>query len=207
MGVLVLSAIPNELEASISSGQVKEDILLLRAIGIDSIIIAINKLDKLNWKRELFDSAKNTITPLIKSARYKQITFAACSGWEGKGITNNSYEDIPSLIDSITSLSNKDGIKKCENKFIETNIISADIFVLNCTVFSIGYISMIHTNKGSFSFVVDNIKDTDKRNPFMKTGDRGNVLLTLYDKIKIYNKERIIIRSADSTIGYGLIIC
>ncbi|CAH6419366.1 GTP-binding protein [uncultured virus] len=217
IGVLVLSALPSELEAAMSSGQVKEDILLLRAVGVDSIVVAINKLDKYEWlteqpcrAREAFDKTKNTIFPMLKSARYKQIAFAACSGLEGKGIIDRSFTDIPPLMDSIIDLSATVTSNKGALKSLELSTISAEIFILNCNIFSPGYIGMIHMNQGEYSFTVDEVKklSTTKKTksmPFIKTGDRGRVMLTLSDKIMVNDKDRIVLRNSDRTIAYGVV--
>lgn len=212
VGVLVLSSIPGELEAAMSSGQVKEDILLLRAIGVDSIVVAINKLDKLAWSRDAFESTKTAILPTLKSARYKQIVFAACSGLEGKGIIDNSFNDIPPLMDSINNLSITNVPAKEPAKSTESNIITADIFILNCNVFSPGYTGIIHTNHGELSFTVDKIQKMlapkvkeSRPMPFIKTGDRGKVILSLSDKVRVSDKDRVVLRNSDRTIAYGVV--
>lgn len=211
VGVLVLSSIPNELEAAMSSGQVKEDIFLLRAIGINSIIVAVNKLDRSNWSRESFETTVNRIKPILKSARFGHIGFVACSGIEGKGIVNKEFDDIPSLIELIDKF--HDGkvlsIKETSDEVIETNIIKADIYILNCNIFSAGYSGILHTKDGEFSFsveVVNKISKVKNNNPFVKSGDRANATLVLDEKIKIKNGDRIVLRSSDHTIAYGRII-
>lgn len=212
VGVLVLSAIPREYQASVVSGQIKEDILLLRAAGIDSVVVAINKMDKLNWDRNSFDKIQASITPLLKSARYRQIMFAACSGLEGKGVLTKEFEDVPALLESIEKCSlNKKIIldtPKCEIK--ETNLISVDIFILNCSIFSPGYEGIIHMTQGEFGFKVEKITrispiKTSKPPPFIKTGEGGKAILLLSEKITIKNKDRLILRRCDKTIAHGIV--
>lgn len=212
VGVLVISAIANELESAMTSGQIKEDILLLRAIGIDSIIVAINKLDKVGWLSDAFESTKILISPMLKLAKYKQILFAACSGLEGKGIIdcNPNFSHIPTLISSIEKLSINTSVSTVNSeqiKILETLTITANIFILNCNIFSPGYCGIIHMNNGEFSFTVDKITITGGKNkPFIKTGERGIVVLTLNEKVSAKTKDRIVLRNGDETVGYGIII-
>ena len=89
-------------------------------------------------------------------------------------------------------------------KSLETNVISADIFILNCNIFSPGYAGMIHMNQGEYSFSVDKVRKTvtikeSKVMPFIKTGDRGRVILSLNDKVRVNDKDRIILRNSDPT--------
>lgn len=219
IGVLVLSCLTGELQSSLD--QIKENILLMKAIGINSVIIAINKLDKVNWDRSYFETAKKSILPLLKSARFKQLSFSACSGIDGIGITENShkeFEDIPSLIDSIidsycSALITDKSPQQCKvNSIYETNTIIANIFILDCNIFSPGYETMIHLTSGEFLFVVDKmikIPEDKKKYYFLKTGDFCKVTLNLKDqkeKAMIGINKRIILRTSDKTIGYGVIV-
>lgn len=206
VGVLVLSSLPSELEAGISGGQVKEDILLLRAIGIDSIIVAINKLDKFDKEKaeKQFEETQNKVLPIIKSARYRQIEFTATSGLEGKGIIDSYFPStlpLMDIIDKLSSTDKKETLKLTKNK-TDSNL-KAKIFILNCNIFSPGYTGMIHMSSGEYNFNVEKLLNAKK--PFIKTGEQGTVILSLDNKITINDGERIVLRNGDSTIAYGLI--
>lgn len=216
IGVLVLSAIPSELDSSITQGQVKEDIILLRAIGVNSIVVAINKMDRLNWSPEAFEYAKNKILPILKSARYKEVRFCSTSGFEGQGlITESPLKDGPSLIDTLISFPSQHmSNSKSENKPVESQCLdlpkygafSANIFILNCLIFSSGYQGIIHTIQGEFNFNVDKIKRDDKKSiPFLKTGEKGIITFSLNEKLVFSRGDRIVFRNSDQTIGYGII--
>lgn len=220
VGVIVLSAILGDTEASISSGQVKEDILLLRAVGIDSIVVAVNKLDKFTTcakTREAFEAAKASILPILKIARFKHVLYAACSGLDGNGIIscNTMLTEIPSLVDSINTLSatsTQNILNEPARISVKSTLVTADIFVLNCPIFCPGYTGIIHTTSGESSFTVEKVckissdKLISKKSlPFIKTGERGTITLTVDENISFNNRDRIILRSNDSTIAYGII--
>lgn len=217
VGVLVLSAISGDIAAATSSGQIKEDILLLRAIGVDSLVVAINKLDKFinpTDARSAFDSAKSSISNILKLARFKNVAYAACSGLEGTGIidVNGSFTDIPPLIDSINTLSVTHNLPIDNLSLPKTvNTFTAEIFILNCNIFSAGYTGIIHMKQGEYTFTIQNLEKilsdkSSRKSPFIKSGERGLVTISIDNYVTANSKDRIVLRNNDSTIAYGVVI-
>lgn len=220
VGVLVLSAVRRELEAAISSGQVKEDILLLRAIGINFLVVAVNKLDKFNMPSDAssaFKAAKSSLTPILKLAKFKHVEYAACSGLEGAGIItpNPIFPHIPSLIDSISKLSSESNLSLPSvhlRNSASVNKFTAEIFILNCDIFTAGYTGTLHSTKGEYTFTIETLNKITTSNtrarqlPFIKTGDKGVVTIVLAEHVCLNNRDRIILRSRDSTIAYGIVL-
>jgi len=285
VGVLVLSALPNDLASALERGQVKEDVLLLRAIGIDRIAVALNKMDALGWKEESYESAKKKITPLLKAARFKNIAFAPTSGFEGRGLISRQplISDsgqpnlpLPSLMEQVFLLASEESLpvpplatasfsgpnqqpeklhsvqatasfsgpnqqpEKLHSVQASASFSGpnqqpeklhsvqakeefwANIFVLNCPIFSCGFGGVIHTLAGESGFEVKQIEISASgrpRRPFLKSGEKGKVLLRLEKKMELESGSRIVIRGklpgveqavsgegCGVTIGYGLVV-
>ncbi|KAK9368456.1 hypothetical protein V1509DRAFT_622964 [Lipomyces kononenkoae] len=91
--VLVIDSSPNAFEAGfVQSGQTKEHALLVRSLGVQRIIVAVNKLDNVNWSEYRFDEVKETLLAFLSAAGFSesQTTFIPCSGLCGDNIVNSS---------------------------------------------------------------------------------------------------------------------
>ncbi|KAK3678521.1 hypothetical protein LTR78_001818 [Recurvomyces mirabilis] len=90
MAVLVVDA--NQLESGMK-GQTKEHILLAKAVGLDRIIVAVNKLDSTmpTWSREAFEKVQLAVTKLLRESGFREekITFVPCSGLSGQNVANS----------------------------------------------------------------------------------------------------------------------
>ncbi|POM73084.1 Translation elongation factor 1-alpha, partial [Phytophthora palmivora] len=57
VAVLVVPAVTGEFEAAFeNSGQTKEHTLLVRSLGVSQMVVAVNKMDTVNWDKERFDN-------------------------------------------------------------------------------------------------------------------------------------------------------
>ena len=70
--ILVLSAKEGETDTAIAAGgQAREHAFLLKTLGVSQIIIAINKMDAVDYKEDAFMAAKEKGEKLAKSVGYK----------------------------------------------------------------------------------------------------------------------------------------
>ena len=69
--------------------QTKEHAFLARTLGINQLIIAINKMDLVNYDEAKFNELKDEVGALIKTVAYKpkDINFIPISAFEGDNIT------------------------------------------------------------------------------------------------------------------------
>jgi elongation factor 1-alpha len=76
--------------------QTKEHAFLARTLGINQLIIGINKMDLVDYSEEKFNQLKEDVSDLIKTVAYKpkDINFIPLSAFEGDNITNPS-ENTP----------------------------------------------------------------------------------------------------------------
>ncbi|MDR2831049.1 MAG: translation elongation factor EF-1 subunit alpha [Methanobrevibacter sp.] len=88
--------------------QTKEHVFLSKTLGINQLIIAINKMDLVKYDEKKFNELKDEITSLIATVGYKDITFIPVSAFEGDNISesssNTSWYNGPTLIDALNEL-------------------------------------------------------------------------------------------------------
>jgi elongation factor 1 alpha-like protein len=93
--VLVIDASTNSFESGLK-GQTKEHILIARSMGMQHIIVAVNKMDTVGWSKSRFDDIVKRMTAFLTEASFleKRITFIPLAGLTGenvvKKIDNNS---------------------------------------------------------------------------------------------------------------------
>ncbi len=90
--------------------QTKEHVFLARTLGINQLIIAINKMDAVKYDEKRFNEVKKDLSDLIRMVGYKpdEITFIPISSLAGANIKTKSaetpwYKGI-SLIESLDTL-------------------------------------------------------------------------------------------------------
>jgi elongation factor 1 alpha-like protein len=87
--VLVIDASTGSFESGLR-GQTKEHALLVRSMGVQRIIIAINKLDTVSWSQDRFLEISNQISAFLTTAGFlaQNISFIPCSGLHGDNIVH-----------------------------------------------------------------------------------------------------------------------
>ncbi|WJI09305.1 translation elongation factor EF-1 subunit alpha [Methanobacterium sp. CWC-01] len=87
--------------------QTKEHAFLARTLGINQLIIGINKMDLVKYDEEKFNALKEEVSALIKTVAYKpkEINFIPLSAFEGDNITkpseNTPWYKGPSLVQAL----------------------------------------------------------------------------------------------------------
>lgn len=91
--VLVIDASTGNFESGLK-GQTKEHALLVRSIGVQRIIVVVNKMDAADWSQERFDEIRQQMAAFLTSAGFqpKNVTFVPCSGLEGGNILTRTSD-------------------------------------------------------------------------------------------------------------------
>ena len=90
--------------------QTKEHAFLAKVLGINQLIVGINKMDAVNWDHLKYDETKVALTTLLKNIGYKTdlIPFIPYSGYTGDNIKNKStnmpWYTGPTLLDCFDKL-------------------------------------------------------------------------------------------------------
>jgi elongation factor 1 alpha-like protein len=91
--VLVIDASTGSFESGLR-GQTKEHALLVRSMGVQRLIIAINKLDTVTWSQDRFTEISQQVSAFLNAAGFqdKNVTFIPVSGLHGDNIVRRPAE-------------------------------------------------------------------------------------------------------------------
>lgn len=91
--VLVIDASTGNFESGLK-GQTKEHALLVRSIGVQRIIVAVNKMDVADWSEDRFREIQQQMASFLNTAGFqpKNVTFIPCSGLEGGNILTKTTD-------------------------------------------------------------------------------------------------------------------
>jgi elongation factor 1 alpha-like protein len=103
--ILVIDAGIGAFESGLK-GQTKEHSLLIRSMGVSRLIVAINKLDSVNWSQERFEEIKNQVTGFLTARtlgfQEKNIVFVPVSGLHGDNLVGKSSNPAASWYSGAT---------------------------------------------------------------------------------------------------------
>ena len=67
VAVMVVNATRGEFEAGFDSGgQTREHAVLVRSLGVNQLLVAVNKLDTVDWSQERFDFIVDKLKHFLK---------------------------------------------------------------------------------------------------------------------------------------------
>lgn len=86
--LLVIDASTNSFESGLR-GQTKEHALLVRSLGVQRLVVAVNKMDAVSWSQERFESIKVQMSAFLTTASFPKgsTTFVPCAGLTGGNVT------------------------------------------------------------------------------------------------------------------------
>ena len=108
--ILVVSARKGEFEAGMSpEGQTREHLILAKTMGIDQIIVAVNKMDATEppYSKQRYEQIVAILKKFMKSLGYKvdQIPFIPVSAWTGENLIERSpnmpWYNGPTLVEAL----------------------------------------------------------------------------------------------------------
>ena len=103
-GVLVVAANDGVM------AQTKEHVFLCKTLGVNQLIVAVNKMDMKDYKEDVFKKVKDDVSALLKTVGYKpeEITFVPEAALKGDNVykktENMSWYKGPSLFEAINEL-------------------------------------------------------------------------------------------------------
>lgn len=89
--VLVIDASRGAFESGLK-GQTREHALLMRSMGVTRIIVAVNKLDTVDWDRTRFDAISQQMAGFLSATGFqmKNVSFVPVSGLHGDNLVARS---------------------------------------------------------------------------------------------------------------------
>lgn len=90
--------------------QTKEHVFLSKTLGVQQLIVYVNKMDMVNYEEKRFNDVKEQVSTLLKSVGYKpdDVIFVAGSSLNGENIVSKSdkmpWYSGPSLLEALNKL-------------------------------------------------------------------------------------------------------
>jgi elongation factor 1-alpha len=90
--------------------QTKEHAYLAKTLGIDQLVVSVNKMDLEDYEEDAFNDIKDEVSEMLQGVGYdpSDIHFVPISAFDGEGVTDNSDEmdwyDGPSLLEALDDL-------------------------------------------------------------------------------------------------------
>ncbi|KAK5987908.1 HBS1-like protein [Cladobotryum mycophilum] len=108
LAILVIDANTGAYEKGLK-GQTREHVLLLRSLGVQRLIVAVNKLDMVGWSQDRFKEISEEVSGFLIGLGFqgKFVTFIPISGLNGDNIVRKtedagaSWYTGPTLIDGL----------------------------------------------------------------------------------------------------------
>jgi small GTP-binding protein len=206
VAVLLVSVAENEFIAGFERGMLKEHTILSRAVGIEHLIVTINKMDLVNWSQEIYLDRVDQIKKFLKKLwPMDKVRFIPISAFNGIGLTDLSgmpdWCDRKSFIDLLNEIPIKQKSDKSTEK-IKSDLIKAQIKILGLkSIMTKGYDCVAHIQDREYEIEV-----TDMDKLYGKTGDILKCQIKFRYSVELPTNARIILRKDDTTIGFGKII-
>ncbi|MGC8710049.1 MAG: GTP-binding protein [Candidatus Micrarchaeia archaeon] len=116
-GILVVSAKSNEGIRD----QTKRHVFVAKMLGIEKLVVAVNKMDTVRYSKERYDSIKNEIENFLVATGFEKndFSFVPISAYGGENLVEKSdkikwYNGKP-LLESLYALSKLGGKDKCSD--------------------------------------------------------------------------------------------
>jgi len=201
--VLVVSAVPNDLKSGLKisgyqdpGGQTREHAVLASVLGINQLIVAINKLDLVEFREDRFNQAVDLIKGLLKEIqspwvkKLDLIPFIPISGLLGDNLIqpseNLKWYSGPSLIEALNALEGAVPKEKMDMRFVTYDLDERHGFGTLLLGKVIG--SALKTGDKvkilplGLKTDVKEIWIQDVKSSMLKAGEHGSVLLRNIDK-------------------------
>lgn len=112
VAVMVVNATTGEFEAGFDAGgQTREHAVLVRSLGVNQLIVAVNKLDTVDWSQDRFDFIVDKMKQFLKSSvGYRDgadVSYIPVSGLTGENLSKNTgipWYKGPTLVEAIDAL-------------------------------------------------------------------------------------------------------
>jgi elongation factor 1-alpha len=193
---LTISSRENEFQESFDRGTVKEDLLLSRSTGCKNLIILWNKTDLYTPSESMI----NVLSDYIKQLSFKNVVHLNVSGYTGDGLFD--------ILNEIDKFRNPDKISIVPVKKIVDSFTAECMFFIKdlSVLISIGYRFIIHTVSGEYEVEINKITNkTGKQVIVVRDSSPVTVECKCDKKMETSNKDRLICRDKDFTIGFGMV--
>lgn len=204
----------SEFESGFNQGTAKEHLILARAVGIEHIIVCINHMDTIDWDEKLYNETQSKIDKFLKTLRFKTTQYVPVSGYQGTNIVKRDTIYMPWYIDeSLMEMIARIPVIVEINAPIPfaPELSQFKFHICHCkSIICDGYQCIAHIDKKEYEIELVNVINTKgKQNiKYAKIGDiiKCQIAFLNADNPATIIKNRIILRSEDYTVGYGMLL-
>lgn len=137
--LLIIDVSPGEFEAGLSEqGQTREHAVVLKACGVSSLIVVINKMDVIQYAQKRFESVRKSVDSYLKANGWKgsDVKYIPISGRDGTNLIESPPENHglrtwykgPTLLDAIDGLKGPSPSEIKELSQQRTRLVVTDFF-------------------------------------------------------------------------------
>ncbi|XP_024525914.1 HBS1-like protein isoform X2 [Selaginella moellendorffii] len=99
--VLVVDAAEGGFEAGMGaegreSGQTREHAQLVRSLGVSQLVVAVNKMDEVQYSQERFEEIKRILTPFLRHCGFRDssVSYVPVSAIAGENLVSTPSDDL-----------------------------------------------------------------------------------------------------------------
>lgn len=208
IGITIASAQKGEFESGWINGNSKENILIMRSLGISRFILLINKMDTIDWDLNKYSEISSVVSTYIKSTGVKDLICIPVSGWTGEGLLKG-FQDHPSLFDCLSKLSSISRPSLSIFNVKPTNKITVKTLFFDLpkgTVITRGYRMVGHIVSPDIDIPINIIISYMKDLLIKKNDGKLHVMTLSIPTLKIGEGNRILLRTSDNqTLGTSIV--
>ncbi|EED80776.1 predicted protein [Postia placenta Mad-698-R] len=199
--LLVVDAATGEFEAGFQrGGQTREHLLLVRSLGVSQVIVAINKLDQVEWSKVRYDEVCSSLKPfLVQSGFHPSKTkFVPVGAMAGVNLTAREGPDAlplkqwykgPTLVDVLDILDPPSRNVTAPLRFPISNVFRGQVSGTGVAGRVCGGVVQVGERlrilPGDGTAVVKSIESDDKVLPWAADGSNVILYLTAVDPIHL----------------------
>lgn len=105
VAILVVDASTSGFESGFDEkGQTREHALLLKSLGVDQVLVVVNKMDMCDWAQDRFDYIQQVLGSYLESIGLNGLRFVPVSGFTGDNIkapVKSKWYKGPTLVEAL----------------------------------------------------------------------------------------------------------
>ena len=201
LGMLVLSANPSEYNKSINQGF--DFALVSRIIGINKLIVCINKSEKLDFPE--YSIMLKQIKQRLKKLSFDKLFFCPVSALNSKNSTNHDFKYTESSLLDIIGNININRKQRTYLKPIENNINAKLIFHNIPVVISAEFKCNLHSSDKIYEIEILNINCENKSFITIKDIHKEPINCTISVQTNDYLDQSCLLTLNNTIIAYGVL--
>jgi signal recognition particle receptor subunit beta len=194
----VVSVRPSETEKSLAD---TEHLLLLRCLGVQHLVIVLNKCDLM--EEDVLETVKTKTGQIAKKYGFgpAHVSYCCVSGWTGAGLTTPGPWGGVDLATTLTSLPPP----KCDPVAeYTTDTLTLKGMVTGDHLITPGLVLVLQGSRLTLEVEVERVVSPTKK-PFARQGEQATLSLRFLQGTTALCAKRFILRNGDATVFLGVV--